>query len=114
MSLKANVVIDENQPVLTQDEYSPKVQALKDAHPGSIVVEFSDGAVAAFSRPSRHVTGLALLNNRDRGPMSMVDTLLTNCFVAGDAEVKTDPTYVLPLVNVADQIISGKSAEVKN
>lgn len=114
MSLKANIVPDKDGSELVMPEYSPKVQALKDAHPGAIVVEFTDGAVVAFARPNRHVTGLALLNNRDRGPMSMIDTLLTNCWLGGDAEVKTDATYVLPLVTLGEQILSGKGAEIKN
>lgn len=91
-----------------------QIDKLKEQHPGCKVVEFDDGKIAVFAKPSRTVVGLLMLNLRERGPLSAADTLINNCWLGGDEEVKTDVGYAVGLVGVLDELTASKKAEVKN
>jgi hypothetical protein len=90
------------------------IDEIKKKNPDAKVVEFNDGKVAIFSKPSRTVVALAALNSRDKGPMSMVDTIIQNCWLDGDEEVRTDAGYALGLMSQVDALVGTKTAEIKN
>lgn len=91
-----------------------RLDALRAKYPDHKIVEFNDGKVAVISKPNRTVVGLMSLNNRDRGPLSAIDTLLKNCWVEGDEIVKEDPGYALGLLQYLDEFVGTKTAELKN
>lgn len=90
------------------------VDELKAKYPDARIVEFSDGKVAVLSKPTRTVVGLMAVNNRDRGPLSAMDTLLANCWLDGDEVVKQEPGYALGMLSLMDELIGTKTAELKN
>ena len=90
------------------------IDEIKKKNPDAKVVEFSDGKVAIFSKPNRTVVALAALNGRDKGPMSMVDTIIQNCWLDGDEEIRNDAGYSLGLLPHLDELVGTKTAEIKN
>lgn len=91
-----------------------QIEKLKEQHPDCKVVEFEDGKVAVFAKPTRAVVGLLLLNLRDKGPLSAADTLIANCWLGGDEEVKTEVGYAVGIVGVLDALTMSKKADLKN
>ena len=91
-----------------------RLDALRAKYPDHKIVEFNDGKVAVISKPNRTVVGLMALNNRDRGPLSAIDTLLKNCWVDGDEIVKEEAGYALGMLGLIDEFIGTKTAELKN
>lgn len=91
-----------------------QIEKLKEQHPDCKVVEFEDGKIAVFAKPTRSVVGLLMLNMRTRGPLSAADTLIDNCWLGGDDEVKTDVGYAVGLVGLLDDLTMSKKADIKN
>jgi hypothetical protein len=88
-----------------------KIEALKKAH-GEIILLEVEGKSCIIKKPSRHVVGLALANSR-KDPLAGAETILANCWVEGDAEMKEDVGCLVSLAGQMDNIIGVVTAEVK-
>lgn len=78
-----------------------------------LVMEFADGKKCAFKKPSRQVVALAMTRSQTNG-LAPADVLIENCWLDGDAEIKTEPGYLVAIAAKFDQIIGLKELDIKN
>ena len=90
---------------------------MKAKHPNATVVEFEDGAYAAFKKPTRAQLGMAM-NTARTNPLGMVEVIVKNCLVEASEglDLFSDDAvgYLVGLAEKVDTIIGTKKAEVKN
>lgn len=78
-----------------------------------IVIEFADGKMCAIKRPSRQVVGMAMTKSRIN-VLAAAEVVIENCWLDGDAEIKTEAKYLVPIAGKVDEIIGIVEAELKN
>ena len=83
---------------------------------GAKVAEFElDGMKvhAIFSKPSRHVIGLAMAKSQGN-ILSMVDVVVENCWLDGDAIIREDDGLYASLISVINELMGMVKASIKN
>ena len=70
------------------------IEELKAKHGQIYLIEFEDGKKAYLKKPSRNVLSMAMTKMQSN-PLGFAETILNQCFVAGDEEVKTSDEYFL-------------------
>ncbi len=92
-------------------EFTPeKIAALKKEHGKIMLLEVGDKS-AILKQPDRTVLGLAMSK---RDPLKMVEVVLDNCWIDGDAEIRTDASYTYSAMEQMDDILGKKSSSIKN
>jgi hypothetical protein len=71
-----------------------------------------DGRQAYISKATRKVISLAQFKMQE-SPISAVEVILENCWLAGDEELKEDDGFVLGVQQHINTIIETKEVEVK-
>ncbi len=75
-----------------------------------VVGEGEEAKKAILRSPSRQDMSYAM---SVKDPIKMSETILKNCWVAGDEEIKTDDQYFLGAISQIDTIMQIKTAEIK-
>lgn len=88
-----------------------QIEALKKKHGEIFEVEVG-GKVCYLKRPTRKTLSLAAVQGQ-RDPLKYNEVVLTNCWVDGDEEIKTQDAYFLGISGVLDQLIEVKMADLK-
>lgn len=88
-----------------------QIESWKKKH-GDVFEVNVDGRTAYLKRPDRKVLGAASVLGKD-DPMKYNETLLGNCWLGGDEEIKTDDSLFLGVSSVLAEIIEIKKAEIK-
>ena len=88
-----------------------QIESWKKKH-GDVFEVNVDGKTAYLKRPDRKVLGAASVLGKD-DPMKYNETLLENCWLGGDEEIKTDDSLFLGVSSVLAEIIEIKKAEIK-
>lgn len=88
-----------------------QIESWKKKH-GDVFEVNVDGRTAYLKRPDRKVLGAASVLGKD-DPMKYNETLLENCWLGGDEEIKTDDSLFLGVSSVLAEIIEIKKAEIK-
>lgn len=88
-----------------------QIESWKKKH-GDVFEVNVDGRTAYLKRPDRKALGAASVLGKD-DPMKYNETLLENCWLGGDEEIKTDDSLFLGVSSVLAEIIEIKKAEIK-
>lgn len=87
------------------------IEKAKKEHGEVFLLEFEGGLSALLKKPTRAQVGHAMSAGSD--PVKKAEILITNCWVEGDEQIKTDPGLLIGAIPTLDQIIEVKAAEVK-
>ena len=71
-----------------------------------------DGKKCYLKRPSRQALGFASMS-ADKNPIKANETLLNDCWLGGDEEIKTNDTLFLSVSGRLAEIIQLKETELK-
>jgi hypothetical protein len=75
-------------------------------------IDFEDGKEVFLKKPDRKVLSLAM-TKAQTNPLGFAEVILNNCFLGGDADVKTDDNYFLGASAQLEKVMEVKSAEIK-
>jgi hypothetical protein len=68
--------------------------------------------VCYFKKPSRNVVGLAINFSQSNNSQKFIETLLENCWLGGDEEVKTNDDLFWSLLSPLNSLVELREAEV--
>lgn len=71
-----------------------------------------DDKVCYLKKPSRKTLGYASMAGREN-PMKFNETLLNDCWLGGDEEIKVDDTLFLSVSAILAKLIETKEAELE-
>lgn len=79
---------------------------------GMVYVCTVDGKKCWLKKPDRKILAAAT-QHAAKNPLKFNETVLTNCWLAGDEEIKTNDDLYLGVSAQLDQIVTFKEAEIK-
>lgn len=88
-----------------------QIAAWKKQYGGVFLIEVGDKA-AYLRKPNRKDLGHASTVGK-KDPMKFNESILNNCWLSGDSEIKTDDNLFLGACNVLDDIIEFAQAGIK-
>lgn len=88
------------------------IEELKAKHGQIYLIEFEDGKKAYLKKPSRNILSMAMTKMQSN-PLGFAETILNQCFIAGDEEVKTSDEYFLGAAGQLEHLMEVKNAELK-
>ncbi len=91
---------------------SEQINEYKAKNPDGLMLLTSGTKSCIVKKPNRALLSLMLSKSRD--PLAMVDILLENCWVDGDAELKEDTAFMYSVMEKIDDIVGKKTVELKN
>jgi hypothetical protein len=89
-----------------------QIDTWKKKHGDIFKIEFEDGKEVFLRKPDRKVLSLAM-TKAQTNPLGFAEVILNNCFLGGDADVKTDDDYFLGASAQLEKVMEVKSAEIK-
>lgn len=90
-----------------------KIKEWKEKYGEIFQIELDGYGQLIFRKPTRQQVGMAMANARTN-PLELPVVLVQNCLLHGDKpKLLEDPGALVGLMNVADEIIGTKAAEVK-
>lgn len=87
------------------------IEELKKKHGEIFLIEFEDKK-AYLKKPSRQVLSLAM-SKMQTNPLGFAETILNQCFIAGDEDVKTNDAYFFGAAAQLEGLMEVKTAELK-
>lgn len=96
----------------TQKITQEQIDAWKKKHGEIFLISFEDGKAAYLKKPDRKVLSYAM-TKMQTNPLAFAETILNQCFIGGDEEVKTDDNYFLGAASQLEGIMEVKTAELK-
>lgn len=97
---------------MSQEITQEQIEDLKAKHGEIFMLEFEDGKKAYLKKPDRKVLSFAM-TKMQTNPLGFAETILNQCFVAGDEEVKTQDTYFFGAAAQLEGLMEVKNAELK-
>lgn len=88
------------------------INELKAKHGQIYLISFEDGKRAYLKKPDRNVLSMAM-TKMQTNPLGFAETVLNQCFVGGDDEVKTNDDYFLGAATQLEALMEVKNAELK-
>jgi hypothetical protein len=89
-----------------------QIAAFKKEHGDIFLLEFPEvNKSAILKKPTRAQVGHSMSAGSDA--LKKAETLIHNCWVAGDEEIKTNAGLLIGAIPTLDKIIEVKSAELK-
>lgn len=90
-----------------------QIEQWKKKHGEVFHIEFEDGKQCYLRKPDRKIAKLA--QTKPDG-ISMAEVILTNCWLAGDEEIRQadHAGYHIYIANRLDTIVGAKAGELKN
>lgn len=88
-----------------------QIDAWKAQHGEIFKLEFEDKAVF-LKKPNRKILKAAM-SKMQSDPLSFVERILTDCWLGGDEEVKTDDAYFFGAAEQLEGLMESKKAELK-
>lgn len=89
-----------------------QIDAWKAQHSEIFKLEFEDGKEAYLKKPSRKILKAAM-SKMQTDPLSFVERILTDCWLGGDDEVKTEDLYFFGAAEQLEGLMETKKAELK-
>jgi hypothetical protein len=89
-----------------------QIDAWKKKHGDIFKIAFEDGKEVFIKKPDRKTLSYAM-TKAQTNPLGFAEVILNNCFLGGDADVKTDDDYFLGASAQLEQVMEVKSAEIK-
>lgn len=99
------------QELKTSEELEKQIEVWKKKHTDVFLVEV-DGKKAYLKKPDRRALGAAAVIGKN-DPMRYNEILLDNCWLGGDAEIKTEDALFLGVSAKLADLIDIKEAELK-
>ena len=93
---------------ITQEQ----IEAWKKKHGEIFVIAFEDGKEVYLKKPDRKVLSFAM-TKMQTNPLAFAETILNQCFIGGDEDVKTDDNYFLGAAAQLEGMMEVKQAELK-
>lgn len=92
-----------------------EVEKLKAIHGPLKYFQSADKKAAAiFKAPSRKILKMAHANNGESNSITYNETLVNNCFVAGDEQMKTEDKYLLSVGPRLQEMVPMAELEIKD
>lgn len=88
-----------------------QIEDLKAAH-GTVYEIEVGGKICYLRKPSRKVLSAAAVAGQ-KDPMKYNEIILTNCWLSGDEEIKTDDVLFLGVAGVLSELVEAKEASLK-
>jgi hypothetical protein len=89
-----------------------QIEEYKKTHGDIFLLEFPEvNKSAILKKPTRAQVGHAMSAGSDG--LKKAEILVTNCWVAGDEEIKTDAGLLIGAMPTLDEMIGVKTAELK-
>lgn len=88
------------------------IEEQKKKHGEIFSISFEDGKIAYLKKPSRQVLSLAM-SKMQTNPLAFAETILNQCFIGGDEEVKNNDTYFFGAAAQLEGLMEVKTAELK-
>lgn len=88
------------------------INELKAKHGQIYLISFEDGKRAYLKKPDRNILSMAM-TKMQTNPLGFAETVLNQCFVGGDDEVKTNDDYFLGAATQLEALMEVKNAELK-
>lgn len=89
-----------------------QVDSWKKQHGEIFLIAFEDGKEAYLKKPDRKVLSFAM-TKMQTNPLGFAETILNQCFIGGDDEVKTNDNYFLGAASQLEGLMEVKTAELK-
>lgn len=89
-----------------------QIDAWKAQHGEIFSVDFTDGKIAYLKKPTRKILKAAMAKMQT-DPMSFAERILTDCWLGGDDEVKTNDDYFFGAAEQLEGLMEVKKAELK-
>jgi hypothetical protein len=93
-------------------EPQDQIDAWKKKYGEIFVISFEDGREVFLKKPDRKVLSLAM-SKMQTNPLGFAETILNQCFIGGDQEVKTDDSYFFGAASQLEGLMEVKTAELK-
>lgn len=97
-----------NPQTVTQDT----IDTWKKKHGEIFLISFEDGKEVYLKKPDRKVLSLAM-SKMQSNPLGFAETILNQCFIGGDEEIKTNDNYFFGAAAQLEGLIETKQAELK-
>jgi hypothetical protein len=88
-----------------------QIQEWKKQYGDIFLVKVDDKAVY-LKKPSRHTLGMASVMAKEN-PMKFSETMLADCWLAGDDDIKTNDDYFLAVASKLSDLVQVKEAELE-
>ena len=79
---------------------------------GDVFMVEVEGKKGYLRKPDRKTLSFAFSKGQS-DPLAMSEVILTNCWLAGDEELRTDDGYFLAINTQIDRLVEIKTAEIK-
>lgn len=89
-----------------------QVDSWKKQHGEIFLIAFEDGKEAYLKKPDRKVLSFAM-TKMQTNPLGFAETILNQCFIGGDDEVKTNDNYFFGAASQLEGLMEVKTAELK-
>ncbi len=89
-----------------------QIDAWKQEHGEIFKLEFEDGKEGFLKKPSRKILKAAMAKMQT-DPLSFVERILTDCWLGGDEQVRTDDDYFFGAAEQLEGLMETKKAELK-
>lgn len=93
---------------ITQEQ----IQEWKERYGEIFRIDFEDGKKAYLKKPDRKTLSFAM-TKMQTNPLGFAETIINNCFIGGDEEIKTDDSYFFGASAQLEGIMEVKTAELK-
>lgn len=88
-----------------------EIQELKAKHGDIFLIEVEDKK-AYLKKPDRKTLSLAM-TKAQTNPLAFAETIIANCWLGGDEEMRKDDSYFLAISSKLDGLVEIKEAEIK-
>lgn len=96
----------------TEKVTQEQINAWKKKHGEIFSISFEDGKEAYLKKPDRKVLSFAM-TKMQTNPLGFAESILNQCFIGGNEEVKTDDNYFLGAAAQLEGLMEVKNAELK-
>lgn len=95
-----------------QEVTTQEIQNWKKQYGDIFLISFEDGKKVYLKKPDRKTLSYAMTRMQNN-PLGFAETILNNCFIGGDQEVKTEDSYFLGAASQLEAMVETKQAELK-
>lgn len=94
------------------NEIAGRVEVETQSYAQSVKLNFADGKACMLNFPTRQQASEIMIAAR-KDPFAMVEKAIQFCWARGDEEIKTSAGHLLSMLQVIDELLQVKTAQVK-
>ena len=90
-----------------------QIKQWKEKHGDVFIITADDGKKAILKKADRNAIKFAMSRLAEKDLLGYVESIVTNCWLDGDEEMKTEPEYHIGMMKIIDQVVGSKNVELK-